>query len=128
MYLCSCVPFLTMCFHGFLRAHSPHPMFVRTFHAPSLTCCICHTFATNSEILLASVCNCGQGNTVRPTIGTPPNGLRFSLYFLQRRSLDMLVSSAPSTHSYIKSLIPYLERNYFHSYMRLVPIIRYRFL
>ena len=83
---------------GFQGAHSPHPQLVRTSHAPSLTYCSCHTLATNNDILLASVRNCDQGITIRPTAGTPtPNGLRSNWDFLLGRSLGMLAGPTSST-------------------------------
>jgi len=97
MHICSCDPFLTPCFHRFPRAHSPHPPCVRTTHAPSLTCCICHTLATNRDILLASVCNRDQGDTIWAIVVTPtPNSLRSSWDFLPGRSPNMLAGPTPS--------------------------------
>ena len=85
-------------FIGFQGAHSPHFPCVRTIHAPSLACYTCHTFATNSDILLVSVCNHGQGDIVQPSAGTPtPNSLRSSWDFLPGRSPDMLAGPARST-------------------------------
>jgi len=64
---------------------------VITLHTPSLTCCACHTLATNKYILLTFACNSGRVDTVRPTARTvATNGLRSSWYFLPRRSPDML--------------------------------------
>lgn len=83
---------------GFQGVHSPHLPCARTVHAPSLTCHSYHTLATNRDILLASVRNCGQGDTIRPAAGTPtPNGLRSNRDFLLRRSPNMLAGPAPST-------------------------------
>ena len=91
-------PFWLYAFTCFQGAHSPHPPCVRTAHEPSLNCCMCHTLATNKDILLASMKNCGQGDTIQPTIGTPrPNGLRSSWDFLPGRSREMFVGLALST-------------------------------
>lgn len=77
--------------------HTPVPC-VRTFHAPSLTCCKCHTLDTNKDISLISTHNHGQGDTVLPTARTPPpNSLRSSSDFLPGRSPNMLASPALST-------------------------------
>jgi len=66
-------------------------MCVRTINAPSLACYTCHTLSTNNDILLASACDCGQGDIVRPTNGTPtPNGLSYSWDFLLGRLPYML--------------------------------------
>jgi len=83
---------------GFQGVHLFHLPCVRTLHAPSLACRASHTLATNKEILLAFVCNRGQGDTVWPIARTPtPNGLRSSWDFLPRRSLDILAGPVPST-------------------------------
>ncbi len=72
---------------GCQGAHSSQPTCVRTYHAPSLTHRSYHTHNTNKGILLASVQNCGQGITIRPTTRTTtPNGLRSNLEFLPGRS------------------------------------------
>lgn len=103
MHLCSCVPFLTLHFHRFPRPESPHPSCVITSHAPSLTYLICHTLSTNRDILLYSVLNNDQGDTMRPTTRTPTlNGLRSSWDFFLGRSPNMLAGPAPLIAHYHK--------------------------
>lgn len=88
---------------GFQGAHSPHSPCVRTVHGTSLSCHNCNTLATNMDILLSSVRNCGQGNTIWPTAGTPtPNGLRSTWDFLLGRSPNMLVGPTLSTFMALK--------------------------
>ena len=88
---------------GFQGAHLFHFPCVRTLHAPYLDCCVSHTLATNKDILLSSMRNRSQGDTVWPTARTStPNGLRSSWDFLLRRSSDMLASPAPSTFLVLK--------------------------
>lgn len=85
-------------FVSFKGEHVPHFPCVRTIHAPSFACCICHTVSTNKDILLAFVRNCSQGNTIRPTAATPTtNGMRSSWDLLPGRSPDTLAGPSPST-------------------------------
>ena len=83
------------CFQG---VHPFHLPCVRTIHAPSLAYCACHILATNKDILLTSMRNRSQGNTVLPLFGSPtPNDLRSSWDFLLGRSPNMLVGPTPPT-------------------------------
>lgn len=102
---------------GFQGAHLFHFPCVRTLHAPSLAWCAGHTLATNKDILLSFARNHVQGNTLQPTTGNPtPNGLRYIWYFLQGRSLDMLVGSIPSTPSYFSLKTCNLVCDYWRDY------------
>jgi len=95
-------------------AHSSHPLCVGTSHAPSLTHYSGHTLATDRVILLASMRHCGEGITLRPTIGTPTlNDLRSTWDFLPGRS-PWHVGGSSTVNTFLQG---YLEETFsFFSY------------